>query len=76
MLNLVSKDFKLIHKYILNISELVLCADFGPCSASCGRGTQTCENRCENGKFGDQECPIVNRTNVRICENKKCEGNL
>ena len=51
-----------------------LCTDFGSCSETCGGGTQTCENSCQNGVFGDTGCPLESKTNSQECNIPDCPG--
>ena len=51
-----------------------LCTDFGQCSETCGGGSQTCENMCENGVFGDAGCPIESKMNSQDCNIQDCPG--
>ena len=55
---------------------LQLCTDFGACSETCGGGTQTCENSCQNGVFGDIGCPVESKMNLQDCNSQDCPGLL
>ena len=50
------------------------CTDFGDCSKTCGGGTQTCENTCKNGNFGDTGCSLSEKTNSKECNPQACAG--
>ena len=54
--------------------EVKLCTDFGSCSVTCGGGSQTCENVCVNGEFGDEKCPIESKMNLQNCNAQDCPG--
>ena len=49
-----------------------VCDDFEPCSVTCGGGTQTCQNECENGDFGEKGCPEEEKTNTQTCNEQEC----
>ena len=49
-----------------------MCTDFGPCSANCGGGIQTCDNVCQNGVFGETGCPEESRTSEQACNPQAC----
>ena len=53
---------------------LEICSDFGECSVTCGGGTQTCENSCRDGVFGNEGCPTESQTNSRDCNSQDCPG--
>ena len=49
------------------------CTNFGECSATCGDGSKSCENSCQNGAFGiDSECPESDRIKTSVCKIKEC----
>lgn len=50
------------------------CSDFGECSVSCGGGTMTCENTCQNGNFGDDGCPSESKIRIQSCNPDPCPG--
>ena len=50
-----------------------VCSDFGSCSVTCGGGTQTCQNTCQNGVFGDVGCPTSDQTNSQSCNTDNCK---
>ena len=60
--------------YIPDNSVIELCTDFSSCSETCGGGTQTCENTCQNGVFGDDGCPLESKTNSQDCNLQDCPG--
>jgi len=59
-----------------NCPSLVSCNDFGDCSATCGNGTKSCQNECENGYFGDDGCPEEERTNTQFCNEQECPSDI
>ena len=50
------------------------CDDFGECSLTCGGGERTCERSCENGSWGDAECPTSQQQNRVACNEQPCPG--
>jgi len=48
------------------------CTEFSSCSASCGTGTQTCDNFCDNGNWGQIGCDKDAKTNTQNCNEQKC----
>ena len=57
-------------------AETVVCSDFGACSATCGSGTQTCQNTCQRGTWGDPGCESENQVNSQSCNEQACPGTL
>ena len=53
-----------------------VCSDFGACSVTCGGGTQTCQNTCQNGAFGDAGCETEKEVNSQSCNAQACPGLL
>merc|ERR1712048_563955 len=49
-----------------------ICSNFGVCSATCGGGTQTCENVCVDGTWGDGNCDDSKKINSQACNEQDC----
>jgi len=54
------------------VVQYQICSNFGVCSATCGGGTQTCENVCVNGEWGDDNCDESKRINSQACNEDEC----